>query len=104
MNRFFFSGYYNKERLSGINEIKEVINKFGFIVDFKMFSDVSVSISVEIEERKIDDLYIGLERIMKLEDFQRLNSNSNKESLILLNVTFNKGGGDLRIHAPAIPG
>ncbi len=104
MNRFFFSGFYDKDRLSGINEIKDIVNKYGFVIDFKMFSDVSMSLSVEIEERKIDALSSKLKEILKLDDFQNLNTESKNESLVLLNVTFNKGQGDLRRSAPAIPG
>ncbi|NNE99418.1 MAG: hypothetical protein HKN25_10405 [Pyrinomonadaceae bacterium] len=104
MDRYFFSAYYDGERLTGIDRIKEEIGGFGFIIDFKMFSDVSMSVSIEIEERKISRLFFALSSIMKIDDFESLNSSSNKECLVLLNVTFNKGTGDKRIKAPAVPG
>ena len=104
MNRFFITGYCDKERLPVINEIKEIINIHGFIVDFKMFSDISMNIAIETEERKIRGLFCDLKNVLILDEFRNPSSNSSNESLVLLNVTFNKGTGDVRRHVPSVPG
>ena len=104
MNRFYFTGYYKNERITGISEIKTIINKHGFILDFKMISDISLSMVIETEESKVDLLFADLKRIMKMDDFETLHTNSHKECTVLFNVTFSRGKGDLRIETPAVPG
>jgi hypothetical protein len=41
---------------------------------------------------------------MSLNNFNQVDSYSNADSIIFLNVTFIKGTGDLRIEVPAVPG
>jgi len=104
MKRFFLTGYYSKERTTGVSEIERIINQTGFIVDFKMFSDISLSLTIEIEERKVDRLCDDLQTIMSLNSFNKLNLNSESECVVFLNITFTKGTGDLKIEVPSIPG
>ena len=104
MNRFFLTGYYDKERIIGISDIEKSINKYGFIIDFKMFSDISISMIIEIEEFKVDALFDELTSYMKMNEFENISTDSKKDCLLLLNVTFTKGTGDLRIEIPAVPG
>jgi len=104
MNRYYLTGYYGKERIIGISDIEKSINKYGFIIDFKMFSDISISMIIEIEEFKVDALFNELTSYMKMNEFENISTDSKKECIILLNVTFTKGTGDLRIEIPAVPG
>lgn len=104
MNTIFWAGYCTNERIIAISEIEKIINNHGYIVDFKQFSDISLSIKIELEELNIDKLFIALKEYMSLNDFEKINSSSNRERLIFLNVTFIKGSGDLRNEIPAIPG
>jgi hypothetical protein len=104
MNNIFWTGYCNNERIIAINEIEKIINSHGFIIDFKQFSDISLSIKIEMEELNIDKLYAALKSYMSLNNFEPLNSSSNRERCVFLNITFNKGTGDLRIEVPAVPG
>ncbi len=104
VKRFYMKGYCSEDRMQAISEIRNIIDKHGFILDYKRYSDVLISLSVEIEEQKIMALYKQLEEYMKLEDFEYLVSSSSKECLILLNVTFTKSTGDMKIEVPAIPG
>lgn len=104
MKRIFWEAFCDKDRNVAINEIKEIINRYGFIVDSKMFSDVSMSFIVEIEELKIDKLYKSLKSHIKLKEFDFLNSDSKNETIVLINLTFTHGTGDFRIEAPPIPG
>jgi hypothetical protein len=104
MNTIFWTGYCNNERIIAISEIERIINNYGYITDFKQFSDISISIKIELEELNIDKLFNALKDYMSINDFEKINSTSNRERLIFLNVTFVKGTGDLRIEIPAIPG
>ncbi len=104
MENIFWTGYSNEERHSTINEIKSIISKYGDVVDFKLFSDISLNIKIEIAELKIDKLYDALSIKIGIDKFEYLNSDSNQERIVYLNITFNKGTGNLKIEVPSIPG
>jgi hypothetical protein len=103
MNNIFWTAYCNNDRIIAISEIEQIVNIYGYITDFKHFSDVSISITIELEELNIDKLYSALKKYMSLNDFDEIHSTSNSERIVLLNITFIKGTGDLRIETPAVP-
>ena len=104
MKLIFWTAYSNKERISAIIEIERVINNYGFITDFKQFSDISISVKIEIEECKIFELFKKLECIIDLDKSEEPFSDSNRERVIYLNVTFTKATGNLTIETPAVTG
>ena len=77
-----------------------------YVVNFSLFSDIALSLSIEIPEDKILSLFHALSSIVEISefDFDKINQESNKEWLIFLNVSFSRGKGDLRIEVPAAPG
>jgi len=104
MDNIFWTGYSKDERHSSMGTIKKVIAKYGDIVDFKLFSDISLTMVIEIEEFKIDKLYEELADNIGIDKFEYLNSISKKERTVYLNVTFTKGTGNLIIEVPSVPG
>lgn len=104
MDNIFWTGYSNDERHSSMSIIKRVVAKYGDIVDFKFFSDISLTMVIEIEEFKIDKLYDELADNIGIDKFEYLNSISKKERTVYLNVTFSKGTGNLIIEVPSVPG
>ena len=56
MENIFWTGYSNDERHAAINKIKCVVSKYGDVVDFKLFSDISLNMKIEIDESKINKL------------------------------------------------
>jgi hypothetical protein len=104
MKNIFCTGYCKTNRISAISEIQKIVTEFGYITDFKQFSDISSTIVIEVEERKINSLYLAIKEFMHLNDFELLNSDATIERVILMNTTFSDGTGDLRIETPAVPG
>jgi hypothetical protein len=104
MKTFFWSAYCHYERISAISEIQKIIARFGYILEFKKFSDISIVLTVEIEECKIDKLYSALKEYLSLNEFQKLDTLSDKECILFINTTFLKSTGDLRIEVPSVPG
>ena len=104
MENIFWTGYSNNERHSSIITIENVVSKYGDIVDFKFFSDISFTMAIEIEEFKIDKLYDELTKITVIQKPDYLNSISKIERTIYLNITFTKGTGNLKIEIPSVPG
>ncbi len=104
MKNIFWTGFSDDERHIAINKIQNTVSKYGDIVDFHLFSDISLSMAIEIEELKIDKLYEALSKVIGLEQAESLNSTSTKERKLYLNITFAKGTGNLKIEVPTIPG
>ena len=100
----FWSGFTNRDRTTAIADIEMIINQSGFIIDFKPFSDISISLVIEVQESHIDQLYDALAGYLHMEDFDRLHSVSSQERKIYLNVTFANAMGKLRNEIPAVPG
>jgi hypothetical protein len=104
MKNIFWTGYCDEERLSAVHEIEDIIRIHGFVTNSKQFSDVSVSLTIELEEKDVDNLYGALEKCVRLNRVEKLNSTSKTERTIFLNITFTKATGDLRVEVPAVPG
>ncbi len=100
-NRYFLKGFCGKDRAVGLREVEEIVNNRGFIVDFKMFSDIAISMVVEIEEQKVVALYQALKDYMTMSDLKEEPRHSEKECVVLLNITFTRGSGKMRIEVPA---
>ena len=104
MENIFWKGYSNDERNSSMIAIQGVIAKYGDIVDVKLFSDISLTMTIEIDEFKIDRLYDELSAIMGMDKFERLDSISKKERTIYLNISFTRATGNLIIEVPSVTG
>lgn len=104
MKRIYWTGFSKEDRTSGIIHIEEGIDNLGFIIDYKFFSDISVSLIIESEENKVEKLYQELLKIIAINDYEKFDTDSTKECTILLNITFAKSSGNLKIEVPAIPG
>jgi hypothetical protein len=100
----YWKGFCRKDRNIAIYEIEKVANTHGFITDFHMFSDMEICIKIEIEEQNIYHLYTDLKNHITLNDYEDVNSRSKKERSILLNITFLKSTGNLKIEVPIVPG
>ena len=102
-----WAAYCSENRLIAIENIKDTINtNDGFIINFAMFSDLALNLSIEIEEHKIKALHDALNDLLNISelDDKVLNHNSKKEWLIFLNVSFANGKGNYKIEIPEIPG
>lgn len=102
-----WQAYSVGDRNESITKIKEIIlSNDAYIVNFSLFSDIALSLSIEIPEDKILSLFHTLSSIVEISefDFDTINQESNKEWLIFLNVSFSRGKGDLKIKVPEIPG
>jgi hypothetical protein len=71
-----------------------------------MFSDLALSLSIEIPEDAIVRLHNSLNKIVTIEpiDATILIGKSKKDWLVFMNVSFSKGTGELRIETPDVPG
>jgi len=95
------------DRNNAIEAIKHTISDGdGCIMNFSMFSDLALTISVEIEEEKIQKLYkaFSLVATMSADLPSDINQQSKKEWIIFLSISFIKGTGELKQQIPEVPG
>ena len=104
MKNIFWTGYCNTDRNIAIADIEKIVACYGYLIDFKHFSDISISIRIEMEECKIDMLFEALQNYMSINDSELLNSFSKSERVVFLNITFSNGTGLLINEIPAVPG
>lgn len=102
MENIFWTGFSNDERHNAIDKIQNVISKYGDLTDVHLFSNICLSMTIEIEEFKIDELYNELAKVIAIQNPKYLNSISTKERIIYLNITFSKGIGNLIIEVPSV--
>jgi hypothetical protein len=104
MKNIFWSGYVLEDRLSGIEKVKRIIAEYGDVVNFNMFSDLSISLEIEITENRLYDLYQALNHQIQMDPTMVSSSLSTKQRVLYLNLSFSKGSGNLKINVPAVPG
>lgn len=75
-------------------------------MNFNMFSDLALTLSVEVEENRIPELYNALSSTLRVSDFdaENIRTESTKEWLLFMNISFGGGEGKLKGEVPAIPG
>ena len=107
LKKLNWQAYTGEERNKVIEDVKQtILNNDGCIVNFNMFSDLEISLSIEIEENRIVDLHRSFSEILKISDcdLTKINLDSKKEWLIFMSISFSVGKGKLSIEKPAIPG
>jgi hypothetical protein len=104
MNTDFWTAYSNDERHSAIDKIQSVVSKYGDIIEFKFFSDISITLIIEIMESKIGKLNNELHDILTIDKYDHYNLTSQNERTIYLNITLTKGTGNLKTEVPSVPG
>lgn len=100
----YWTGICSADRTNGLNQIKECVDRFGFIQDFHLFSDISIALNVSIEEKKIAALYEALSDSVHLDFYEITASDRINERTLMINITFAKGTGDMKNEVASVPG
>ncbi|CCH52847.1 hypothetical protein BN8_01881 [Fibrisoma limi BUZ 3] len=104
MKRFYWVGYCEEDRLKATPQIARVINKHGALINTNFFSDLATSFVIEVPADQIQALYAGLQEYMQLENIGPLPASGPYECTVLLNLSFAKGSGNLKVEVPSVPG
>lgn len=100
-----WEAYSNDGRNRTIEIIRNTISyNDGCIINFNMFSDLAMTLSIEIEEIKIPQLHKALSFVIKLTELEEINFVSTKEWTIFINLSFSNGTGYLKQEIPEVPG
>ena len=107
MKKLNWNAFSDKPRLEVIDQVKDALSKNGgCIMNFNMFSDLALALSVEVEEDQIIKLHSALGSILKVSDldWKQTIGNSKREWMVFINISFNQGKGNLKADIPAVPG
>jgi len=102
-----WEAYTREDRNHVIEQVKSSISSSdGYIMNFNMFSDLALALSIGIECNNIIELHNALSEIMTVSDLDKstINLKSKKEWCVYLTVSFAQGKGDLVREVPAVPG
>lgn len=104
MHRIYWTGYCLGERMSVIQQVETVIQPFGFITDFKRFSDVALTLIIELPAGHLEQLYQELTALMDMKEWEPGEYTTAKHCEIALEINFSSGTGKLSISTPSVPG
>ena len=102
-----WQAFSNGDRNTVIEYVKNAISSNdGCIMNFNMFSDLALSLSIEIEAYRAIELYKSFSEILSIndDDENAISSESKKELLIFMNISFGQGKGKLKSQIPDVPG
>jgi hypothetical protein len=111
LKSMFLEGYTRMPRHEAIAECEKVIMPYGFVTDFKMFSNCAINLVIEAVYSKVPQLVAALQRedFLEIDKFNDPNSevegpDTDKEVILYFNLTFGHNNPDLVIEVPAVPG
>ncbi len=100
-----WEAFSNRNRIEVIEEVKQLIlDHDGYIIHFKMFSDLALNLNIEIEADKIPTLHQALSSKMSISELENHLFDSKKEWLIFIHLSFGQSHGNLRHEIPEVPG
>ncbi|MBL0018424.1 MAG: hypothetical protein IPP17_18800 [Bacteroidetes bacterium] len=91
MKRHYWTAICTEERLKAMADLTRIIDQYATILNFQRFSDVSLSLVLELEANKVSELQIALRQVLLLEGEDVAPTNTTKDCLVLMNVTFARG-------------
>ncbi len=103
-HQIFWSGVSGKPRFETIQDLESCINSYGYIEDFKEFSDLDMGLHIEVETKKYLLLLNQIKEVLHLDEPEELPDTSKESQSIMLHVSFLAGTGDLKIEVPGVPG
>lgn len=100
----FWTGVTGKERYQAIKDIETCVGEYGFITEFKQFSDLDINICIEVETVKLKALFKALELVIHLDQDESTVNTAKDSQIVYLHLSFLQGRGNLTTEVPAVPG
>jgi hypothetical protein len=101
--KLYWKGYNYADRPVAVHTVESTVKPWGAVVDYKMFSDMVVTLTIEIEACKVDALYAELKPVLDLEDSPPIQMDSDIKIQIFLNMTFVPEPGDTETEVLVLP-
>lgn len=100
MKRHYWTAICTEERLKSMADLTRIIDQYATILNFQRFSDVSLSLVLELEANKVSELQRALRQILLLEGEDVAPTHATVDCLVLMNITFATGKGNLELEMP----
>jgi len=104
MKTYSWEAFCAEERYSAINKIETLVNQYGAITDFHRFSDLSLSLTIEISPEKANILFDELSKDINISGKKPLLTEFTSDILLFISINFAEGKGDLKVEVPDVPG
>ena len=101
--RIFLKAYCNQSRYEAIGALEDIISEHAYIVEFMPFSDIALSLIIEVSGKNLKALMNDLEKYTHLPELQ-ISPEQDREYQLMLHVTFINGMGNLKHEVPNVPG
>ncbi|BDS09499.1 hypothetical protein [Aureispira anguillae] len=107
LKKLNWEAYSGANRMVIIEHIKELIDTHhGCIIHFNRFSDLALSLSIEVPENQIAALHKKFQHILQISelDTSNIDLSTEREWLIFMHLSFSKGKGNAKLDIPNVPG
>ena len=88
MTRHFWNIYTNKKTTEVLHKIDEIVQCFGYIVDYKIFADDYRILQIEIESQKVEPFFQSLSDSFSVEKYNSIHLNKAEDDEVYVNVKF----------------
>lgn len=99
--------YSYDNRHTTIDLIQELIdNNHAYIMDSQIYSDLALVLNTEVTEANLMALHNQIDETMYISELntEKFKNDPEHEWMVLMNISFKKGKGDLTNEIPNVPG
>jgi hypothetical protein len=104
MKRLYWKAICRVDRIKAISILSDIVSRYGTLLDFKKFSDLEMSMLVEVEPSRVRALHEDLSGVMNLEGDRPEDPDAAPDLLVFVHISFPRGKGDLALAVPDVPG
>ena len=88
MTRHFWNIYTNKKTTEVLHKIDEIVQCYGYIVDYKIFADDYRILQIEVEGQKVEPFFQALSESFSVEKYNSIHLNKADDDEVFVNVKF----------------
>ena len=88
MTRHFWNIFTSKKSTEALHDIEVVVRDFGYIVDYKKFSEDYRILQIEVESPKVETFFKTLSDCFSVENFNSIHLNRAGDDEVFINVKF----------------
>ncbi|MCC7506541.1 MAG: hypothetical protein IT259_14655 [Saprospiraceae bacterium] len=104
MQKHYWTGICPNDRQQSIEAIAHCVSRYGTILNSALLSDIALSMMVEVDAGMIGSLHQDLSSLIRIDGANLPIPTLQTSSLLLLNITFTRGSGNLQTTIPEVPG
>ncbi len=104
MRKVYWTAYARGDHYRATQRVLDRTSAWGVLSQVNRYSDLMVSVVVEIMDERLGQLLAALEEVVEVEQVEDQVVGPDHPCLLYLNVRMQDGTGDLSIETPAVPG